>query len=109
MALAGAVPTWGGPRCYARKETQMPTYTWNGGPVVDRGLGRPSKLWWTSWNEGITLVRDADGNWSEVRNRRDDVLADFTRTLRGGYRQDLSDTDYTELVAAGYAAYIEVA
>lgn len=86
----------------------MPSYTWNGGPVVDRELGRPHKLWFTGWNEGVTLVRDADGVWSEVRYPVDSTLADYVRALRGGYRQDLSDTDYTELVAAGYAAYIEV-
>jgi hypothetical protein len=87
----------------------MPTYTWNGGPVRDREVGRPHRLWWVGFNEGITVVRDADGVWSEVTSRTDDSLQnDWAYVLRGGYRAEVPSAYYQELVDAGYGSYIEV-
>ena len=81
-------------------------YLWNGGPVVDRELGRPAKLWFLSWNEGVTLARDADGVWRELRFEVDADLSAYSFVLRGGYRRIIPSVYRDELVAAGYGAYI---
>ena len=80
-------------------------YLWTGGPVSSRKLGRPAKLWWLGWNEGVTLVRDANGVWSEQRFPVDASLQAASFVLRGGYRQIVPASVHSELVAAGYGSY----
>lgn len=78
---------------------------WNGGPVWDRELGRPAKLWFVSWDVGITLGRDADGVWHRLEWGMDSDYAAYTFLLRGGYRKIVPEAYYDELVAAGYGNY----
>lgn len=87
----------------------MPTYTWDGGPVRERKAGRTHPLWWTEWNEGITVARDADGVWSQLSDgRTEETLDQYVLVLRGGCRVDVPTAYYSELVAAGYGDHIEV-
>lgn len=79
---------------------------WTGGPVVDREAGREGhRLWWLGWNEGVTLARDADGTWHELRFPVDGDLAGYSLVLRGGYEQVVDEAFYDELVAAGYGSH----
>lgn len=79
---------------------------WTGGPTNVRKAGRPYKLWWVGWDEGIDVVRDASGNWSELTYPVDSVLTtDYVFVLRGGYRKIVPENYYQELVALGYGQY----
>lgn len=80
---------------------------WTGGPTVQRSLGRPAKLWWVRWGEGVTVARDVSGNWVELRYPVDEDLRQYVFVLRGGYREIVPEGFYNELVAAGYGSYFE--
>lgn len=73
--------------------------------MVDRELGRPHKLWWLGWDEGVTLLRDAEGNWSETRFPVDADVSAASFALRGGFRRIVPADLHAELVAAGYGDY----
>jgi hypothetical protein len=81
---------------------------WTGGPTNIRKAGRDHRLWWVGWDEGIDVVRDAAGNWSELVYPVDEVLTnDYVFVLRGGYRKIVPENYYLELVALGYGEYFE--
>ena len=81
---------------------------WTGGPTTDRAAGRDHRLWWVSWDEGVTVARTAAGDWVELTYPVDDtLLEDYVFVLRGGYRKIVPESYYTELVAAGYGSYFE--
>ena len=79
---------------------------WTGGPTIDREVGRSHRLWWVSWNEGVTVARDASGSWSEFTFPLDaDLSNNYVFVLRGGYQRIVPENYYQELVAAGYGSH----
>ena len=65
-------------------------------------LGRPAKLWWVDWNEGLTLARSAPGVWEQLSYPVDEDLSAYSYVIRGGYSQIVPENIYQELVAEGF-------
>lgn len=81
-------------------------FTWGGGLVQDVPLVGVGSVRRRSFDQGVTLVRDDAGEWTEVRGvLMDSQLQAYTLVLRGGYTIDVSEDTYDELVAAGYGSY----
>lgn len=80
---------------------------WTGQKAHTYKLGRPYALWFVGRREGVTLLRDASGNWSEVTYPVDADVQAATYALRGGRRQVVPEAYYQELVAAGYGEFFE--
>lgn len=81
-------------------------YLWDGGPVTSRKLF-DRKMFYVSFNEGITVVRNDEGVWSELDPFEvDAVVQSYDTVLTGGHVTEVSDAHYAELVAAGYGSYL---
>lgn len=81
-------------------------YEWDGGPVRARKLFA-RKMFYVSFNEGITVAREDDGTWVELADyTQDAVVSAYSAALRGGHTAVVSDEHYAELVASGYGDYL---
>ena len=78
--------------------------TWNG-PEVRQEIGRPYKLYWAAREAGLTLLR-IDGQWVGKRYVYPEDLAAADRVFDAGREETIDETEYNELVAAGYGAYV---
>jgi hypothetical protein len=76
---------------------------WTGKCSTQRlSLGRPAKLWWVSWPEGLTLARSAPGVWEQLSYPVDEDLNAYSYVIRGGRQQIVPEEIYLELVAEGF-------
>jgi hypothetical protein len=75
------------------------------GPTMRIKLGMENDLWFVSYPWGKTVVKK-DGTWSTIVSPQDSTLKDYDRVLRGGYDNPITETEATELTAAGYGDYI---
>ena len=75
------------------------------GPTYQRKLGRRYELWWATENVGKTVVKK-NGTWTTVVVPNQDFLASCQRVLRGGFEEQITTEEATELTAAGYGDYI---
>lgn len=75
------------------------------GPTYKYKLGRPNDLWFVSYPIGKTVVKDG-ATWKTIISPMDSTLASYSRVLRGGYDNIITDAEATELTAAGYGDYI---
>jgi hypothetical protein len=64
-------------------------------------------MFYVSFNEGITVVRDDEGVWTELDPYSvDSFVQSFDTVLVGGHVTEVSDAHYAELVAAGYGSHL---
>lgn len=81
-------------------------YLWDGGPVRSRKLFE-RRMFYVSFNEGRTIVREDDGTWVEIHDfTPDNVVQAYSAVLTGGHQATVSDAHYAELVASGYSEYL---
>ena len=75
------------------------------GPTYRYRIGKPEDLWFVSYPIGKTVIKNG-GTWSTIMVPQNSDLANYDRVLRGGYDNVITDSEATELTAAGYGDYI---
>jgi len=110
-AGSGTGATWGAPETWGDLETWWTVSGGGGGTVAKYFLRSPVReRGWidgsayaeiTRHLSGATVVKRA-GVWRTVRNKRQDWLDACDVVLRGGYENEVTAQQRTELLAAGY-------
>jgi hypothetical protein len=71
-------------------------------PTVDEGpAGEHRLFYFYKLARGITIVRNTNGNWAQIRYPVDEDLLDYPVVYRGGYQYTVDDATKASLIAGG--------
>ena len=69
-------------------------------PTVEEGPAGQSRLFhFYKIDRGITIVRELDGDYAQVRYLQDEQYADYPEIYQGGYNHVVDDATKTALIA----------
>jgi hypothetical protein len=76
-------------------------------PVRQIKLGKErSKLWWVSYPEAVGSLFKINGVWQVISYPTQDQVESAEVAFIGGHEQYVTDTQATEIIAAGLGAWI---
>jgi hypothetical protein len=67
--------------------------------VLEGPIGAARLFEFYKLDRGITVVRDTDGEYSQIRYPEDEILQDFPEVYRGGYEYIVSAATKAALIA----------
>lgn len=71
-------------------------------PTVEEGPAGQSRLFhFYKIDRGITIVRELDGDYAQVRYLQDEQYADYPEIYQGGYNHIVDDATKARLIAGG--------
>ncbi len=69
-------------------------------PTVKEGPAGEARLFYFyKLDRGITIVKDTNGNWQQIRYPVDDDLLNYPVVYRGGYKYTVDDETKASLIA----------
>ena len=70
-------------------------------PTVEEGPAGQSRLFYFyKIDRGITIVRNTNGQYAQVRYLEDEVYSDYPEIYQGGYNHTVDDATKARLIAA---------
>ena len=69
-------------------------------PTVEEGPAGESRLFYFyKIDRGITIVRQTNGSYAQIRYPQDEDLLDYPEVYRGGYQYTVNDATKAALIA----------